>query len=29
MESRPLTIEVGFRLGSSYDDEVSESNDEV
>jgi hypothetical protein len=29
VESRPLTIEVGFRLGSSCDDEVSESNDEV
>ena len=29
MESRPLTIEVGFQLGSSCDDEVSESNDKV
>ena len=29
MESRPLTIEVGFRSGSSCDDEVSESDDEV
>ena len=27
--SRPVTIEVGFRLGSSYNDEVLESNDEV
>ena len=29
VESRPLTIEVGFRSGSSCDDEVSESDDEV
>ena len=29
MESRPVTIEVGFRSGSSCDDEVSESDDEV
>jgi len=29
MESRPMTIEVGFRLGSSCDDKVSESNNKV
>jgi hypothetical protein len=29
VESRPVTIEVGFRLGLSCDDKVSESNDEV
>jgi len=29
MESRPVTIEVGFRLGSSYNDKVLESNDKV
>jgi hypothetical protein len=29
VESRPVVIEVGFQLGSSCDDEVSESNDEV
>ena len=29
VESRPVTIEVGFRSGSSCDDEVSESNDKV
>ena len=29
VESRPVTIEVGFRSGSSCDDEVSESDDEV
>jgi len=29
VESRPMTIEVGFRLGSSCDDKVSESDDEV
>jgi len=29
VESRPVTIKVGFRSGSSYDDKVSESNDEV
>jgi hypothetical protein len=29
MESRPLIIEVGFQLGSSCDDKVSESDDEV
>ena len=29
MESRPVIIEVGFRLGSSYDNKVSESDDEV
>jgi len=27
--NRPVTIEVGFRSGSSCDDEVSESDDEV
>ena len=29
MESRPVTIKVGFQSGSSCNDEVSESNDEV
>jgi len=29
MESYPVTIEVGFRLGSSCDDKVLESNYEV
>jgi len=29
VESRPMTIKVGFRSGSSCDNEVSESNDEV
>jgi len=29
VESRPVTIEVGFQLGSSCNDKVSESNDEV
>ena len=29
VESRPVIIEVGFRSGSSCDDEVSESDDEV
>ena len=29
VESCPLTIEVGFRLGSSCDDEVLESDDEI
>jgi len=29
VESRLVIIEVGFRLGSSCDDEVSESDDEV
>ena len=29
VESRPLTIKAGFRLGSSCDDEVSESDDKV
>jgi len=29
VESRLVTIEVGFRSGSSCDDEVSVSNDEV
>ena len=29
VESRPVTIEVGFRSGSSCDNEVSESDDEV
>ena len=29
VESRPVTIEVGFRLGLSCDDEVLESDDEV
>jgi len=27
--NRPVTIEVGFRSGSSYDNEVSESDDKV
>jgi len=29
VESHPVTIEVGFRLGSSCDDKVSEFNDKV
>jgi len=29
VESRPLIIEVGFRLGLSCDDKVSESNNKV
>jgi hypothetical protein len=29
VESRPLTIEVGFQSGSSCDDEVLESDDKV
>jgi len=29
VESRLVTIEVGFQSGSSCDDEVSESDDEV
>jgi len=29
MESRPITIKVEFRSGSSYDDKVSESNNKV
>ena len=29
MESRPVTIEVGFRSGSSCDDEASEFDDKV
>jgi len=28
-QDRPVTIEVGFRSGSSCNDEVSESDDEV
>jgi len=28
-QNRPVTIEVGFQLGSSCDDKVSESDDEV
>ena len=29
VESRPIIIKVGFQLGSSCDDKVSESNDKV
>jgi len=29
IKSRPVIIEVGFQLGSSYYDKVSESNDKV
>jgi len=29
VESRPVIIEVGFRSGSSCDDKVSESDNEV
>jgi len=29
VESHPMTIKVGFRSGSSYNNKVSESNDKV
>ena len=29
MESRPVIIEVGFQLGSSYNNKVLEFNDKV